>query len=99
MAPKKPFNILSVGLAGRLQDDAILLAASPRANSPGFTGKLLAAEPQPGPLWPRDPRMTGDVRTLLEDELGATIQPFESRHFGATYPYGNKIEALACLPE
>ncbi len=99
MAPKKPFNILIVGQAGRLQYEAILFAASLRANSPGFTGKLIVAEPQPGPLWPRDPRMSSDVRALLEDELGATVLPFESRHFGAAYPYGNKIEALACLPE
>ncbi|WP_224824435.1 hypothetical protein [Cognatishimia sp. MH4019] len=99
MAPKKPFNILIVGQAGRLQYEAILFAASLRANSPEFNGKLVVAEPQPGPLWPRDPRMTDDVRTVLEDELGATILPFESRHFGAAYPYGNKIEALACLPE
>ncbi|MEL7212669.1 MAG: hypothetical protein AAGK92_08410 [Pseudomonadota bacterium] len=99
MAPKKPFNILIVGQAGRLQYEAILFAASLRANSPGFDGQLVIAEPQPGPLWPRDPRMTGDVRALLEGELGATIRPFESQHFGATYPYGNKIEALACLPE
>lgn len=98
MAPKKPFNILIVAQAGRLQYEAILFAASLRANSPDFKGQLIVAEPQPGPLWPRDPRISGDVREVLETELGATIVPFESRHFGASYPYGNKIEALSCLP-
>ena len=33
------------------------------------------------------------------DTLGAEIVPFESRHFGAAYPYGNKIEMLSALPE
>jgi hypothetical protein len=37
------------------------------------------------------------VAALLS-ELGATVAPFESRHFGAAYPYGNKIEGLAALP-
>ena len=98
MAPKKPFNILIVAQAGRLQYEAILFAASLRTNSPDFAGKLVVAEPQPGPLWPRDPRLSADVRAVLEDELGATVVPFESQHFGASYPYGNKIEALSCLP-
>ncbi|MEL7175962.1 MAG: hypothetical protein AAGK28_05515 [Pseudomonadota bacterium] len=98
MAPKKPFNIVIVAQAGRLQYEAILFAASLRANSPKFAGKLLIAEPQPGPLWPGDPRIKPDVRALLEDALGATIVPFENRHFGAAYPYGNKIEALTALP-
>ena len=31
-------------------------------------------------------------------ELGAEITPFTARHFGAAYPYGNKIEALEVLP-
>ncbi|MEL6594970.1 MAG: hypothetical protein AAFQ47_03460, partial [Pseudomonadota bacterium] len=98
MAPKKPFNIVIVAQAGRLQYEAILFAASLRANSPKFAGKLLIAEPQPGPLWPGDPRIKPDVRALLEDALGATVVPFENRHFGAAYPYGNKIEALTALP-
>ena len=55
------------------------------------------AEPQPGPLWPDDPRIADDVRDLLT-EMGAIILPFESEHFGATYPHGNKIEALKLLP-
>ena len=99
MAPQKPFNILIVAQAGRLQYEAILFAASLRANSPDFEGQLVVAEPQPGPLWPSNPTIKDDVRELLEGELGATVVPFESRHFGASYPYGNKIEALQCLPE
>ena len=38
------------------------------------------------------------MRDLL-GELGAVFLPFESRVFGASYPYGNKIEALAALPD
>jgi hypothetical protein len=91
------FNIMIVAQAGRLQYEALILAASLRATSPGFTGRLIVAEPQPGPLWPEDPRVTPPLRAALED-LGAEITPFESRHFGARYPYGNKIEGLAALP-
>lgn len=42
--------------------------------------------------------MAAPVRALL-DSLGATIVPFESRHFGARYPYGNKIECLSAIPD
>lgn len=90
------YTIVAIGQAGRLQYEAILLAASLRASNPGFTG-LIIAEPQPGPLWPDDPRMTEPARSLLTD-LGATIVPFHNRAFGGRYPYGNKIEALAALP-
>lgn len=31
--------------------------------------------------------------------LGAEVIPFASRHFGAAYPMGNKIEMLRALPE
>ena len=42
------FNILAVGQAGRLEFEAILLAASLRQSDPGFPGRLFIAEPQPG---------------------------------------------------
>ncbi|MEO1778006.1 MAG: hypothetical protein AAFU63_04365 [Pseudomonadota bacterium] len=94
-----PFNIAIVGQRGRLSFEAILFAASLRAKSPGFQGRLLVAEPQPGPNWDGDPRVTQeDVRQTLAD-LGAEIVPFDTPHFGAQYPYGNKIEMLAALPE
>lgn len=32
-------------------------------------------------------------------ENGARIVPFENKHFGQAYPYGNKIEGLSALPE
>ena len=91
------FNLLIIGQAGRLQYEAVLFTASLRANSPDFAGTLYVAEPQPGPLWDRDPRMNGEIKDVLT-ELGATILPFESKHFGQSYPHGNKIEALAALP-
>lgn len=92
-------NVVVVGQNGRLQYEAALFAASFRAANPAFPGRLLVAEPQPGPRWQGDPRMgDAEVRTLL-DRLGAEILPFETRHFGQDYPYGNKIEMLAALPE
>ncbi len=94
---QKQFNLMLIGQRGRLQYEAVLFAASLRRSNPGFAGRLFVAEPQPGPLWPGDPRMEPAPRALLE-ELGAEILPFESRHFGAAYPHGNKIEALAALP-
>lgn len=90
------FTILIVGQKGRLEAEAVLLAASLRASDPGFPGRLVVAEPLAGPLWPDDPRMDPDTRALLAD-LGAEIAPFQSRHFGAAYPNGNKAEALALL--
>jgi hypothetical protein len=90
-------NVMIVGQAGRLQYEALIFAASLYAKSPE-TPKLFVAEPQDGPLWPKSPRMNSEVREALE-ELGATILPFETRHFGDAYPYGNKIEALLALPE
>ena len=96
---RQPFNILAVGQSGRLQYEAVLLAASWRTFNPDFQGTLYIAEPQPGPRWPDDPRIKpGPLRDLLED-LGAVFLPFENKVFGASYPYGNKIEALAALPD
>jgi hypothetical protein len=92
------FNLLAVGQAGRLEFEAILLAASLRASDPAFRGQLYIAEPQPGGAWPGDPRMSPKTHALLTD-LGAEILPFEARTFGAAYPQGNKIEALAALPD
>ncbi|MEL6953392.1 MAG: hypothetical protein AAFN09_00075 [Pseudomonadota bacterium] len=93
------FTIAVVAQAGRLQYEAALFAASLRHFSPGFRGRLIVLEPQPGPLWPSDPRIwDGGIRAIF-DRLEAEIVPFEARHFGAAYPYGNKIEGLAALPQ
>ncbi|MDF1871667.1 hypothetical protein [Vannielia sp.] len=95
----KPFNILVVAQGGRLQYEALLFAASLRHSDPGFKGRLIVAEPQPGPRWESDPRIQSHgVREALE-WLGAEVLPFESKHFGQSYPYGNKIEALRVLPK
>lgn len=96
-AAGQPFNIMIVGQGGRLQYEALLFMASLREMSPGFQGRVIVAEPQPGPLWEKDPRMSGDLRDLLT-AYGAEIVPFESCHFGQNYPYGNKIEGLRTLP-
>jgi len=95
----KPFNIVVVGQNGRLQYEALLFAVSLREFNPEFAGRFFVAEPHPGPRWNNDPRM-GDkaVREALV-ALGAEIVPFDSKHFGSNYPYGNKIECLATLPE
>ena len=92
------FNLLAVAQSGRLEHEAILLAASLRHSDPGFTGTLCIAEPQPGGKWPGDPRISDRTRGILTD-LGAQILPFSARHFGASYPQGNKIESLSALPE
>jgi len=96
---RQAFNIVAVVQSGRLQYEAVLLAASLLASDPGFAGKLYLAEPQPGPLWPDDPRVADGATRDLLISLGAEFLPFESRVFGHTYPYGNKIEALAALPD
>ena len=92
------FDILIVGQRGRLEYEAALLAVTLRHASPAWDGTLHVAEPQPGGRWPEDPRMADpEVAALLADH-GAQVLPFETRHFGAWYPQGNKIEALAALP-
>ena len=93
----QPFNIMIVGQSGRIQYEALLFVASLRARSPDFAGKVIIAEPQPGPLWDKDPRMAQPVREGLE-AMGARIVPFENAHFGQSYPHGNKIEGLQTLP-
>lgn len=97
--PAPAFNIVAVVQAGRLQWEALLLAASLRHSNPGFAGTLYLAEPQPGPLWARDPRLVNPALSAALEALGAVILPFENRVFGESYPNGNKIEALAALPE
>lgn len=93
------FNIIAIGQSGRLQYEAILLAASLRASDPGFSGRLIIATPKAGPLWDHDPAITDPATLSLLAALGAEILPFDSRHFGSRYPYGNKIEALSHLPD
>ena len=93
----QPFDIAIVAQAGRLTYEAVLFAASLRHCAPNFEGQLFIGEPQPGPHWPNDPRIKdGEARALLS-RLGATFVPFETHHFGAAYPNGNKIEMLAAL--
>lgn len=99
MADRPTFNIAIVAQSGRLSYEALLFAASLRHTNPDFPGKLLIAEPQANDLWPHDTRIRpGELRRALE-ELGATIVPFENKHFGHAYPNGNKIEMLQHLPE
>lgn len=93
------FNIIAVAQDGRLGYEALLLLASLRANAPAFQGRVLLAEPLPGRLWPKDPRIApGPLRDKLV-ELGAEFVPFEAREFGAPYAIGNKMECLAAMPD
>lgn len=94
------FNILCIGQSGRLSYEAALLAASLRHTNPDFKGRLFVAVPEKGPLWAgEDPTITDPDLLALLAQFGAEIVPFPSRHFGAAYPYGNKIEALAAIPD
>ncbi len=96
--PAGDFDIVIIAQAGRLTYEAVLFAASLRHSSPGFQGRLIVAEPQPGPLWPEDPRIDSENARAALARLGAVIHPFDSQYFGAEYPNGNKVEALATLP-
>lgn len=96
---RQGFNLLAIVQDGRLAYEALLLMASFKAANPGFTGKVFLAEPQPGKRWHRDPRLqSAAIRDMLQG-LGATFLPFENKVFGHSYPHGNKIEALAALPD
>lgn len=96
---RQNFNIMIVGQSGRIGYEAALFAASLRRFSPGFKGRLIVAEPQPGPLWPGDPRIGAESVYELLAQMDAEVIGFESRQFGQSYPYGNKIEGLSVLPE
>ncbi|MDO5657225.1 MAG: hypothetical protein Q4G36_02750 [Paracoccus sp. (in: a-proteobacteria)] len=90
--------MLAVVQAGRLEKEALLLTASLRANAPDWQGRLVLAEPQPEGAWAgHDTRISDAARAALTG-MGAQIVPFTAQHFGASYPYGNKIEALQTLP-
>jgi hypothetical protein len=91
-------NVLAIVQGGRLEYEAILFAASFREANPEYPGRLILAEPQPGPLWSADPRIRNPETRAILSELGAEILPFASEHFGEDYPYGNKIEGLSVLP-
>lgn len=95
----KPFNIVIIAQAGRLQYEAALFAASLRQMSPGFTGRLFVAVPQTGPAWVKDPSVRNRAVLELLARMGAEILPFENTVFGDSYPNGNKIEALSALPK
>lgn len=93
-------NVCAIVQNGRLTYEAVIFCASFRAANPEFKGRLILAEPGPGPLWPRTPSLSDPAaRALLEYEFGAEIVSFDTHMFGARYPQGNKIEALAVLPE
>ena len=96
-AGQNPPNLMIVAQSGRLQYEALIFAASLAAHAPSMLPRLYVAEPQPGPLWSRDPRIRDDIREELTG-MGAHVVPFDSHHFGEAYPYGNKIEGLAALP-
>lgn len=95
----QPFNLLLIGQSGRLTYEAILLLASLRANAPEFSGRIFVAQPSDGPLWEKSPAIHNKAARRLIEDLGGELILFESRHFGESYPNGNKIEALFALPE
>ena len=98
-ATSPKFNVVVIGQNNRLQYEALLFAASLRHSSPGFSGRLIVAVPQPGPHWRQDPSIqNADVLKAL-DHLGVEVIPFDNHVFGGKYPQGNKIEALLALPE
>lgn len=99
-ATRQAFNLAIVVQDGRLAFEALILAASLQAHAPALSARLHVLEPLPGWRWREtDPRLPpGPLRDALM-ALGARFTPFESRYFGADYPYGNKIEGLSALPE
>ncbi|WJS84014.1 hypothetical protein [Paracoccus sp. TOH] len=97
-AAARDFNILLIGQGGRLGIETVLFAASLRRNAPGWSGRLIVAEPRAEGAWAgRRVAMPEPVRAALTG-FGAEILPFTATRFGHSYPYGNKIEALAILP-
>ena len=100
VAPRKSTqpNLLIVAQAGRLEYEAVILLASLRRFAPKFTAPVIVAEPLPIHAWAGHQTAISEPCRELLTQMGARITPFEARHFGAAYPQGNKIEALALLP-
>lgn len=99
MAPKSAaprYNVFCIAQRGRLEYEAIVFVRSFRAANPDFTGRLIVCEPS-GKKWPEPVAISEPVRALLNED-GAEILSFDNVHFGADYPNGNKIEAMAALP-
>ena len=92
-------NVLAIIQGGRLQYEALLFMASFRKFHNEAKFRVFLAEPQPGDLWEHDPGLTDEATRVMLESLGATILPMHNKNFGTTYPQGNKIEALALLPE
>lgn len=92
------FNILIIAQSGRLEAEAALFVASLRHKDPDFSGQIFVAEPQPGPNWGGDPRVSNETKAIFE-RLDARILPLHNEVFGANYKHGNKIEALSLLPK
>ncbi|MDD7969809.1 hypothetical protein [Roseinatronobacter alkalisoli] len=92
-------NILIIAQHGRLQYEALLFAASLRHFPQNKGLQLVVAEPQPGPLWADDPRISRPAIRRELRALGADIVPLQNRIWGQAYPHGNKIEALHLLPK
>lgn len=93
------FNIALIAQNGRLAYEALLFAASLRQNAPDFSGELIVATPSAGPLWSGDPELRAGPLLETFERLNTRIIPFENKVFGASYPQGNKIEALLHLPK
>lgn len=92
-------NILCIVQGGRLQYEALLFMASFRKFHGNDDFRVFMAEPQPNDLWDIDPRIADSATRDMLIDLGAEVVPLQSSTFGASYPNGNKIEALALLPE
>lgn len=92
-------NILCIVQGGRLQYEALLFMASFRKFHDSDDFRVFMAEPQPNDLWDIDPRIADAATRDMLTDLGAELVPLHSKTFGASYPNGNKIEALALLPE
>lgn len=93
------FNVLAVAQNGHLGFEAVLLAASLRAASPDFPGRLIIAVPESAGAWEgANTALSEPVQKALA-HFKAEIVPFTATRFGRDYPYGNKIEALSVLPE
>ena len=90
------YNVFFIVQAGRLEYEALIFVASFREANPDFKGRLIAAEPT-GAKWSTPVAISDPVRRFLRDHE-VEILPFENRHFGESYPQGNKIEAMAALP-
>ena len=90
-------NVMIVAQSGRWAVQSLLFAETYVRSGSAARNPLYIAVPEPGPLWPFDPRPPERYINRYR-KLGAQLISFKNSDFGFRSGYTNKIYALFGLP-